>query len=111
MHQQFIYQNAVHVGAMLYLVCFLFRDQIWLRSFAIAGDVAYVTYYYNISEQPLWSAILWNIPNAVINIAMICAICPVPFGALLHASMSMTLHKSSPSRTISFRTSGLVNRH
>jgi hypothetical protein len=70
----FFYQNAVHVGAMLYLVCFLFRDQIWLRSFAIAGDVAYVTYYYNISEHPLWSAILWNIPNAVINIAMIAAI-------------------------------------
>jgi hypothetical protein len=71
MDQQFLLQNAVHVGAMLYLVCFLFRDQIWLRSFAIAGDVAYVTYYYNISDQPLWGAILWNIPNALINIAMI----------------------------------------
>jgi hypothetical protein len=53
------------------LVCFLFRDQIWLRSFAIAGDAAYVTYYYNVGDQPLWGAIFWNIPNAIINIAMI----------------------------------------
>jgi hypothetical protein len=74
MDLQFVLQHAVHVGAILYLVCFLFRDQIWLRSFAIAGDVAYVTYYYNISDQPLWGAILWNIPNAIINIAMIYAI-------------------------------------
>jgi hypothetical protein len=71
MDQQYILQHAVHVGAMLYLVCFLFRDQIWLRSFAIAGDVAYVTYYFNIAEQPLWGAIFWNIPNALINITMI----------------------------------------
>jgi Popeye protein conserved region len=74
MDLQFLLQHAVHLGAILYLVCFLFRDQIWLRSFAIAGDIAYVTYYFNISDQPLWGAILWNIPNALINIVMIYSI-------------------------------------
>jgi hypothetical protein len=69
--QQFVLQNLVHVGSILYLVCFLFRDQILLRSFAIAGDCAFVLYYYNVTDQPLWGAIFWNIPNAAINIAMI----------------------------------------
>jgi CRP-like cAMP-binding protein len=56
---------------MLYLVCFLFRDQILLRSFAIAGDFAYMAYYFTIADQPLWGAIFWNIPNIGINLAMI----------------------------------------
>jgi Popeye protein conserved region len=64
-------QNLVHVRAILYLVCFLFRDQILLRSFAIAGDFAYVTYYFNVAEQPLWGAIFWNVPNVLINLTMI----------------------------------------
>ncbi len=68
---QEIAHNLVHVGAILYLVCFLFRDQILLRSFAIAGDAAYVAYYYNIADQPLWGAIMWNIPNGLVNVAMI----------------------------------------
>lgn len=71
---QEIAQNFVHLGAVLYLVCFLFRDQILLRSFAIAGDTAYVIYYYNVSDQPLWGAIFWNIPNAAVNLAMIAVI-------------------------------------
>ena len=66
-----VLSNLVHLGALLYLVCFLFRDQILLRSFAIAGDCAYVLYYYNVTDQPLWGAIFWNIPNAAINIGMI----------------------------------------
>lgn len=68
---QEIAQNLVHVGAILYIVGFLFRDQIMLRSFAIAGDIAYVVYYFYISEQPLWGAIFWNIPNLIVNLAMI----------------------------------------
>jgi Popeye protein conserved region len=66
-----ISSNLVHVGALLYLVCFLFRDQIWLRSFAIAGDVVFTFYYYNVTDQPLWGAIFWNIPAVAINLAMI----------------------------------------
>jgi Cyclic nucleotide-binding domain len=63
--------HLVHVGALLYLVCFLFRNQILLRCFAILGDLAYVTYYFNAAEKPLWEAIYWNIPNVLINVVMI----------------------------------------
>jgi|JI10StandDraft_1071094.scaffolds.fasta_scaffold53628_2 hypothetical protein len=64
-------QHLIHVGAILYLVCFLFRDQIALRTFAIAGDFAYMAYYYTAAAQPLWEAIFWIIPNMGINIVMI----------------------------------------
>jgi hypothetical protein len=69
-----ILPQMVHVGSILYLICFLFRNQLLLRSFAIAGDLAYVIYYFNVSNQPLWGAILWNIPNIGINLAMIALI-------------------------------------
>jgi hypothetical protein len=64
-------QHLIHVGAVLYLICFLFRDQIALRTFAIAGDFAYMAYYYTASSAPLWEAIFWIIPNMGINIVMI----------------------------------------
>ncbi len=69
---EYLYPGGlVHVGAVLYLVCFVFRNQIWLRSFAIAGDLFYMAYYYLAAEQPLWEAILWSIPAIVINVFMI----------------------------------------
>jgi hypothetical protein len=70
----FILPQLVHVGSILYLICFLFRDQILLRAFAIAGDLAYVGYYFNVADQPLWGAIFWNIPNVGINLFMIALI-------------------------------------
>jgi hypothetical protein len=70
----FILPQLVHVGSILYLICFLFRDQILLRAFAIAGDFAYVGYYFNVADQPLWGAIFWNIPNVGINLFMIAMI-------------------------------------
>jgi CRP-like cAMP-binding protein len=63
--------GLVHIGAILYLVCFAFRDQIWLRSFAILGDLFYTSYYFLAADQPLWEAILWNIPAISINVFMI----------------------------------------
>jgi hypothetical protein len=66
--------QLVHVGSILYLICFLFRDQLLLRSFAIAGDVAFVLYYFNVADEPLWGAIFWNIPTIGINLAMIALI-------------------------------------
>jgi len=67
-------QHLIHVGAILYLICFLFRDQIALRMFALAGDLAYTAYYYTAASQPLWEAIIWIIPNMGINIVMIALI-------------------------------------
>jgi Cyclic nucleotide-binding domain len=63
--------HLIHLGAVLYLICFLFRDQILLRSFAIAGDFAYTAYYFTAAAHPLWEAIAWIIPNMAINIVMI----------------------------------------
>jgi Cyclic nucleotide-binding domain len=63
--------HLIHLGAVLYLICFLFRDQILLRSFAIAGDLAYTAYYFTAASHPLWEAIAWIIPNMTINIVMI----------------------------------------
>lgn len=63
--------NLVHLGAMLYLICFLFRDQINLRCFAIAGDLAYTGFYFGAADVPLWSAIFWSGLNVVINVIMI----------------------------------------
>lgn len=63
--------GLVHLGEVLFLVCFLFRNQLLMRSFAIAGEVVYSTYYYVASDQPLWEAIWWSVPAIVINIVMI----------------------------------------
>lgn len=69
---EYLYPGGlVHVGAVLYLVCFLFRNQILLRGFAIAGDVVYMIYYFVATAQPLWEAIWWSIPAIAINIVMI----------------------------------------
>jgi hypothetical protein len=65
-----MFQHLVHVGALLYLICFLFRDQVALRTFAIAGDAAY-TAYYTVAERPLWEAMVWTCLNIVINLVMI----------------------------------------
>jgi Popeye protein conserved region len=67
----FLKNNLIHLGAMLYLVCFLFRNQIGLRIFAIAGDLAYTGYYYTVAEKPLWDAMFWSSANIVINLLMI----------------------------------------
>jgi len=49
-------ENIVHIGAALYLVGFLFRDQILLRAFVIAGDLVYISYFYFAPQVPLWGS-------------------------------------------------------
>lgn len=68
---QTVAPHLIHIGAILYLVCFLFRNQVMLRSFAVAGDCAYLAYYYGAASTPLWGAIGWTIPNMMINVVMI----------------------------------------
>jgi Cyclic nucleotide-binding domain len=68
---QDFFQNLIHVGALFYLVCFLFRNQILLRCFAILGDMAYTAYYFGAADQPLWNAMFWSGTNIMINIFMI----------------------------------------
>ncbi len=63
--------HLIHLGALLYFVCFLFRDQVWLRCFAILGDICYVLFYLGIPGETLWSAIFYSGLNMAINIIMI----------------------------------------
>jgi Cyclic nucleotide-binding domain len=68
---QFFLQNLVHLGAVLYLICFLFRNQVMLRIFAIFADLAYTGYYWSVADTPLWSAMAYSLMNMVINFIMI----------------------------------------
>jgi CRP-like cAMP-binding protein len=60
----------VHIGAFLFLLAYLVRDQILLRGLIILGTVFYIVYYF-FMETPLWSALLWNSSFVVINLLMI----------------------------------------
>ena len=60
----------VHIGAFLFLIAYLVRDQILLRGLIILGTVFYIVYYF-FMETPLWSALLWNSSFVVINLIMI----------------------------------------
>lgn len=66
-----ILPHFVHLGALLYFVCFLFRNQILLRSFAIAADLAYLVYYFNVADKPLWDAAVWSILIMLTNVVML----------------------------------------
>lgn len=65
----------VHLGALVYVVCFLFRDQLWLRSFAILGDLFYMAFYFGSLDDPFWP-MSYNLLSVLVNFAMI--------GVLLH---------------------------
>lgn len=63
--------NLVHLAAIATLVCYLFRDQIKLRSFAVLGDLLLSAYYYFAFSVPLWTPLYWSIANVLINAGMI----------------------------------------
>ncbi len=64
-------ENIVHIGAILYLAGFLFRNQLALRSLIIAGDFVYVLYFYFAPEVPLWGGIFWSTMFTLANLVMI----------------------------------------
>jgi hypothetical protein len=65
-----IFPLMIHLGALLYVVCFLFRDQLYLRLLAVASDLVYCIFYYGTVEDPFW-AIIYNLMAMTVNIAMI----------------------------------------
>jgi hypothetical protein len=67
-------ENIVHVGALLYLAGFLFRNQLILRALIIAGDFVYILYFYFAPEIPLWGGIFWSTMFSIVNVAMIALI-------------------------------------
>lgn len=48
----------IHVGAVMYVIAFLARDELHLRLLALAGSSMYVMYYFFFPAEPLWDAIL-----------------------------------------------------
>jgi hypothetical protein len=72
MIEQFLVsENIVHIGAVLYLAGFLFRNQIMLRGFIIAGDFFYILYYLFAPDVPLWGGIFWSTMFMLANVVMI----------------------------------------
>lgn len=69
--QLLVGQNIVHVGALLYLLGFLFRDQLVLRGLIILGDLVYILYFYFAPEIPLWGGIFWSALFTIVNVVMI----------------------------------------
>jgi hypothetical protein len=67
----FMWQNLAHVGAILYLICFTFRNQLLLRSFAILGEVCLMAYYITATSEPLWTLMFYSAMNMLINLVMI----------------------------------------
>jgi hypothetical protein len=46
------------LAAALMLAGFLCRNQLWLRTWAILGNLCFILYYVLVSDTPLWAAIL-----------------------------------------------------
>lgn len=67
----FLVQNLVHIAAIFTMICYLFRDQIKLRIFAVIGDALLAAYYVFAFADPLWSAMFWSVVNVTINVVMI----------------------------------------
>jgi hypothetical protein len=63
------YPYLIHIGALVYVCCFLFRDQLYLRFFAIIGDAIYTLFYYGTVKDPFWACI-YSLINMVVNLVM-----------------------------------------
>jgi Cyclic nucleotide-binding domain len=58
------------VAAALLLVGFTFSDQMWLRTFAILGNLVFILYYFLVSSTPLWTAVISAAAMVGVNIWM-----------------------------------------
>jgi CRP-like cAMP-binding protein len=57
-----------NVAAALMLIGFTFRDQMWLRTFAVMGNLCFIFYYFLVSDTPLWTAIVSAFAIIAVNI-------------------------------------------
>jgi hypothetical protein len=69
MHFEQFLPYLIHVGALVYVCCFLFRDQLYLRFFAVVGDFIYTLFYYGTVKDPFW-AVIYSLMNMGVNIVM-----------------------------------------
>lgn len=58
----------IHLGAVLYILAFLVRDELILRLLVLAGSVFYILYYFLFPEEPLWDAIITSVILILANL-------------------------------------------
>ena len=58
----------VHIGLLFYVLGFIMRDALVLRVLVLCGTVFYILYYYFVSADPLWDAILASAAIGLANI-------------------------------------------
>ncbi len=61
----------VYIAFALALAGYLARDELWLRLLMLAASTSYLAYYYTVSDDPLWEAILTSGTLALVNLAVI----------------------------------------
>jgi hypothetical protein len=73
-----------HLAYTLIFFSFLVRRILWLRILAIVAGVASITYNYNISGEPLWIPIKWNVLFITTNV--------IHIGLILRDKASVKFH-------------------
>lgn len=58
----------IHLGAMLYIIGFMVRDELVLRLLVLGGTVLYICYYVLFPETPLWDAIITSAILGAVNL-------------------------------------------
>ena len=58
----------IHLGALLYIIGFLVRDELLLRLLVLGGTALYILYYFLFPEQPLWDAIITSLILGAANL-------------------------------------------
>jgi hypothetical protein len=64
-------EYLVYLAFAFALAGYLARDELWLRLLMLAASVNYLAYYYTVTQEPLWNAILTSGALAFVNLVMI----------------------------------------
>lgn len=58
----------IHLGAILYIIGFLVRDELILRLLVLGGTALYILYYFLFPAEPLWDAIVTSLILGIANL-------------------------------------------
>lgn len=61
----------LHAGAVVYVIAFLFRDEVLIRTFSVLGTLLYMGYYFWYPPQPLWDPIITSMIFLAANVVVI----------------------------------------
>lgn len=66
--------TLVYLAFLMDMLGFLARDELKLRLLMLAGMVFYIFYFFLVTDEPLWDAILTDGILMLINLVMICVV-------------------------------------